>query len=493
MIRVQDVHKVYDTRFGETEVLNGVNFDLAMGERLGVLGRNGAGKSTLIRLISGAERPSSGRITSDISISWPLAFGGAFQPTLTGIDNVRFISRIYNQDFDKNIAFVENFAELGPYLREEVRTYSSGMRARLAFAISMIIEFDCFLIDEVGAVGDARFHERCNRELFQNRGDRAMVIISHDASYIRDHCNRYAVLDKGKLDLFDDFELAYSDFRQKIGLHSASNPAKDEDAIPLDRAELVESTHLVAVRDEGFRVIVQDADWRRDDKEWAKAESIYAQALALFPYQRSYWVQRGHCAKESGNLIGAEAAYRTACALGEPVADIRQHLTFVMNKLGASATDYPIRSYSSATARNQAPGWPDIEVFARAAWLEQELKAEEILSLLRHHATCDSLMSAMIEDPRFRHAQHAWIHAARQNQTEKAELPEKLVGKLADAPQWARNLATIACPATGGGEPAKIARQISLVQNAWPVLMQADAFPGWSATHAAIRAVTAKG
>lgn len=217
MMRVQDVHKIYPTRFGQKHVLKGVNFELGMGERLGILGRNGAGKSTLVRLISGAELPTSGRVDTDMSVSWPLAFGGAFQQQLTGVDNVRFISRIYNQDFETNLAFVEEFAELGPYLREEVRIYSSGMRARLAFAISMIIEFDCFLIDEVSAVGDARFHDRCNFELFEKRGDRAMIIVSHDAAYVRDHCNRWAVLNEGQLDLYDDFEVAYADFKELIG------------------------------------------------------------------------------------------------------------------------------------------------------------------------------------------------------------------------------------------------------------------------------------
>jgi len=217
MIRLRDVRKIYPTRFGENLVLDGISFDLAMGERLGVLGRNGAGKSTMVRLISGAERPTSGSIEQHMSVSWPLAFGGAFQHMLTGVDNVRFISRIYEQDFAKNLAFVEDFAELGPYLREPVRTYSSGMRARLAFAISMIIEFDCFLIDEIGAVGDARFHDRCNFELFEKRADRAMIIISHDAAYVRDHCNRWAVLHDSKLKLYDDFEVAYADFKELIG------------------------------------------------------------------------------------------------------------------------------------------------------------------------------------------------------------------------------------------------------------------------------------
>ncbi|MCP5397087.1 MAG: ABC transporter ATP-binding protein [Sphingomonadaceae bacterium] len=217
MICVRDLRKIYPTRFGENLVLDGINFDLDRGERLGILGRNGAGKSTMVRLISGAERPTSGTIESSMSISWPLAFGGAFQHQLTGIDNIRFISTIYDQDFERNLAFVEEFAELGPYLREPVRTYSSGMRARLAFAISMIIEFDCFLIDEISAVGDARFHDRCNHELFEKRADRAMIIISHDAAYVRDHCNRWGVLHDSKLKLYDDFELAYADFKELIG------------------------------------------------------------------------------------------------------------------------------------------------------------------------------------------------------------------------------------------------------------------------------------
>lgn len=217
MISLRDIRKIYHTRYGENLVLDGISFDLAMGEKLGVLGRNGAGKSTMVRLISGAERPNSGTIERHMSVSWPLAFGGAFQVSLTGVDNIRFISRIYDQDFERNLAFVEEFAELGPYLREPVRTYSSGMRARLAFAISMITEFDCFLIDEIGAVGDERFHDRCNYELFEKRADRAMVIISHDAAYVRDHCTRFAVLHDAKLTLYEDFEVAYADFKELIG------------------------------------------------------------------------------------------------------------------------------------------------------------------------------------------------------------------------------------------------------------------------------------
>jgi capsular polysaccharide transport system ATP-binding protein len=199
MIRLSDVNKVYPTRAGMVSILRDVNLTVARGERVGILGRNGAGKSTLIRLISGAERPTSGVIRRNMSVSWPLAFGGAFQGSLTGLDNLRFICRIYDADPDEKIKFVQDFSELGIYLREPVKSYSSGMRARLAFAISMVIEFDCFLIDEIIAVGVARFHEKCNHELFELRGDRAMIIVSHDAGYIRQHCTRAAVLIGGEL------------------------------------------------------------------------------------------------------------------------------------------------------------------------------------------------------------------------------------------------------------------------------------------------------
>lgn len=199
MIGLVGVNKVYPTRSGPVQVLRDVHLTVRPGERIGVLGRNGSGKSTLIRLISGAELPTSGTVERNMSVSWPLAFGGAFQGSLTGLDNLRFICRIYGVDPEDKIAFVEDFSELGIYLNEPVKTYSSGMRARLAFAISMTIDFDCLLIDEIVAVGDARFHERCNEELFDKRSDRAMIIVSHQESYIREHCTRAAVLIGGQL------------------------------------------------------------------------------------------------------------------------------------------------------------------------------------------------------------------------------------------------------------------------------------------------------
>ena len=210
MITLTNVRKAYQTRVGPVRVLDDVDLSVAPGEHVGILGRNGAGKSTLIRLISGAELPTRGSIHRGMSVSWPLAFGGAFQGSLTGLDNLRFICRIYGVDPSEKEDFVADFSELGIYLNEPVKSYSSGMRARLAFAISMVIEFDCFLIDEIIAVGDANFHQKCLVELFEKRADRAKIIVSHQTRYIREHCNRALVLSGGKLHQYDNLDKAFA-------------------------------------------------------------------------------------------------------------------------------------------------------------------------------------------------------------------------------------------------------------------------------------------
>lgn len=216
MIRLEQVVKRYKTHAGPHTVLDGVDLEIRPGERVGILGCNGAGKSTMIRIISGAELPTAGRVRRQMSVSWPLAFGGAFQGSLTGIDNLRFICRVYGADYKKAIPFVEDFTELGKFLREPVKTYSSGMRSRLAFAISMAIEFDCFLIDEIISVGDARFQEKCQLELFEKRRDRAMIIVSHHDSIIRERCTRACVLSSGKLHEFAEMDAAYIQYNMLV-------------------------------------------------------------------------------------------------------------------------------------------------------------------------------------------------------------------------------------------------------------------------------------
>jgi capsular polysaccharide transport system ATP-binding protein len=216
MIVMENVGKVYPTTHGTNTVLEDINLHIDRGDKVGILGRNGAGKSTLIRILSGAEQPTSGRITRSMSLSWPLAFAGGFQSSLTGLDNLRFICRIYGIDYRDKIDYVEEFSELGRFLKEPIRSYSSGMRARLAFALSMVIEFDCFLIDEVVAVGDQRFHDKCNVELFEKRADRALILVSHDAHFVRAHCNKIGLLSSGRLTLFDDLDEAFGAYEEAL-------------------------------------------------------------------------------------------------------------------------------------------------------------------------------------------------------------------------------------------------------------------------------------
>lgn len=213
MIQLTDVSKKYATNSGMRTILSGINLTINPGDHVGILGRNGAGKSTLVRLISGAEPPTTGTIERTMSVSWPLAFTGGFHGRLTGIDNLRFICRIYQVDFNDRLAFVKDFSELGSYLYEPVSVYSSGMRARLAFAISMTIDFDCYLIDEVMAVGDDTFRERCKVELFEKRKDKAMLIVSHSHRYLKGTCSRFLLFRGGAIEEYDDFDEAYAEYK----------------------------------------------------------------------------------------------------------------------------------------------------------------------------------------------------------------------------------------------------------------------------------------
>jgi len=208
MIKVDRVTKDYLTEHGYHRALQNISFALGRGEKLAILGLNGAGKSTLIRILSGIELPTEGSVSRTMSLSWPLALGGGLHPKLTGNDNIRFIARVYNKPYDDIRAFVDDFAELGKFLFEPLRTYSSGMRARLAFALSLSIEFDCYLVDEIIAVGDQRFHRRSTEELFVKRSDRALVLASHDQHAVRSYCSRALVLHRGRGKLFEDVELA---------------------------------------------------------------------------------------------------------------------------------------------------------------------------------------------------------------------------------------------------------------------------------------------
>ena len=208
MIAVTGLSKEYRTEGRTHRVLSDVSFTVQRGEKLAVLGRNGAGKSTLIRLLGGIEVPTAGTIEQDMSLSWPIGLSGGFAGTMTGNDNLRFIARLYNRKFEEIKGYVEDFAELGKFMSEPVKTWSTGMRARFAFALSLAIEFDCYLIDEVIAAGDQRFQRRSQEELFEKRADRALILASHIGDYIKTYCSSALVLHRGRGKVFSDLDLA---------------------------------------------------------------------------------------------------------------------------------------------------------------------------------------------------------------------------------------------------------------------------------------------
>lgn len=217
MIIFENVHKRYPIAAGERRIiLRKASFALPRGRSYAVMGINGAGKSTLIRMIAGVETPTSGRILRDgLRISWPLGFSSSFHGSLTGRENCRFVSRIYGCPSDRVTDFVEDFAELGRYFEVPVRTYSSGMRARLAFGLSMAIDFDVYLVDEITAVGDTRFQERCAAVFDERRRTADVIMVSHSPETIARYCDTAMVLDQGELTLHDTIDEA-SDHYSKV-------------------------------------------------------------------------------------------------------------------------------------------------------------------------------------------------------------------------------------------------------------------------------------
>ena len=205
---VTNLVKEFETEHGRRRVLDGISFEVAMGERIAILGRNGAGKSTLIKILSGLMRPTSGKIIRGLKMSWPLALGGGFEGSLTGYDNVRFISRMYGVPFKETYEYVEDFTELGQQLHNSLKHYSDGMRMRLAFALSLAINFECFLIDEVLLVGDQRFQKKCHHELFERRKHCAMILAVHGVEVVREYCNSALVLKNGRGRVFSDVNIA---------------------------------------------------------------------------------------------------------------------------------------------------------------------------------------------------------------------------------------------------------------------------------------------
>lgn len=216
MIELQNITKIYRTRAGPNVVLDDVCIRFLPRESVGILGRNGAGKSTMLRIIGGVEMPEKGRVIRRGKVSWPIGFGGGFNGSLTGEENCRFVARIYSQEVDRIVGETREFAEIGNYFFEPVRTYSSGMRARLAFGLSMSIDFDVYLVDEVMSVGDKVFRQKCRRAFADRQERSSLIMVSHNIDTLREYCSRCAVLEHGKIRIYDDVDEASEAYNEVL-------------------------------------------------------------------------------------------------------------------------------------------------------------------------------------------------------------------------------------------------------------------------------------
>ena len=206
MIVINGLSKTYYSDGAKRQVIRDLNARLPTDGSVALLGRNGAGKSSLLRMIAGTSRPTKGSIKSTGSISWPVGFSGSFNGDLTGAQNVKFVARIYGIRTDELSDFVEKFAELGAQYHMPFRTYSSGMRSRLAFGVSMGIQFDTYLIDEVTSVGDAGFREKSENFLKERLKSSGAIVVSHSLDLLKKLCTTSAVLENSCLTMFDSVE-----------------------------------------------------------------------------------------------------------------------------------------------------------------------------------------------------------------------------------------------------------------------------------------------
>lgn len=216
MITLDNVSKTYAMTGGRKIVLQNATAAFASGYNYGVLGTNGAGKSTLIRLLAGSEMPDHGRIRRHARVSFPLGFGGTFHGSLSGRENVAFIARVYGASVRHTTRYVEEFAELGGYFEMPVNTYSSGMRARLAFGACLAVQFETYLIDEVTEIGDERFQQKCAGAFRDRMQSSDIILVTHNSRTIRQYCDRGAVLANGRLELYDDVDDALAHYQQLL-------------------------------------------------------------------------------------------------------------------------------------------------------------------------------------------------------------------------------------------------------------------------------------
>lgn len=221
MIRIENLTKSYKTPKGRHYVFKDLNVELPANKSVALIGRNGAGKSTLLRVIGGIDRADSGRITTDKTISWPVGLSGGFQGSLTGRENVKFVARLFSKkdELHDKVDFVEDFAELGKYFDMPIKTYSSGMKSRLGFGLSMAFKFDYYLVDEVTAVGDARFKKKCADLFLSKHKESSFLMVSHSMGSLKDFCDVALFIGRdNKIEFLEDIDEAIAKYKKDENL-----------------------------------------------------------------------------------------------------------------------------------------------------------------------------------------------------------------------------------------------------------------------------------
>jgi len=200
------------------KVLDGVSFDIKKGDFFGIIGRNGSGKSTLLKLIAGVYYPTAGHIDINGGLTPFIELGVGFNPELSGRDNVYlngallgFNRKQMNEMYDE----IVDFAEIEPFMDQKLKNYSSGMQVRLAFSIAIKAENDILMFDEVLAVGDANFQEKCIKQFEKYKAEgKTIVFVSHAMPTVAQFCNRVALLEYGKVDFIGDPEEAIKRYNE---------------------------------------------------------------------------------------------------------------------------------------------------------------------------------------------------------------------------------------------------------------------------------------
>lgn len=360
MLVLDKITKVFNTEGVRKTILEDVSFSVPLGKSVALIGRNGAGKSSLMRIISGLINPTSGSIKTDKSVSWPVGFAGSFHGDMTGAQNARFVARVYGVPSNQVVAFVDDYAELGSELHNPVRTYSSGMRSRLAFAISMSIDFDFYLIDEVTSVGDANFRKKSADTLLEKVKTSGAIVVSHSPETLRQLCTSAVVIEKAKAYAFESVDGGFAFYnwcRMQYGEPAETAEKAYQNAL----ATMKGTTHGVRVSD--ARVAQQLMHGLTERKEWDQALALayvlvsdqrpggaapmVELARALRQEKDGRWVPLARAAIHTPDASADTHAFLTEAFIAQkepPIEEIRAEI----NKMIAKDPQHPTILFAQA-------------------------------------------------------------------------------------------------------------------------------------------------